>query len=115
MIKPNQARSFNSPWPRANDQRNIELTELSSWMRQMASPSMLAAMKRGATAPDVRHHAIEARILQLLHRSADARPVVIELAGAVGQPYPHRAAVAEQPVQSGLSHQRCGKLSLIHI
>ena len=42
LIKPIQARSFNSPWPEANNQRNIELTELSSWIRQMASPSMLA-------------------------------------------------------------------------
>ena len=42
LIKPIQARSFNSPWPEANNQRNIELTELSSWMRQMAAQIMLA-------------------------------------------------------------------------
>ena len=42
LIKPIQARSFNSPWPEANNQRNIELTDLSSWMRQMDTRIMLA-------------------------------------------------------------------------
>lgn len=65
-------------------------------------------MKRGATTPNIRDHPVETSCLKALHRQPDALLVVVQLAGTIGEPNPHRQSWFQQPLKARLSrYRRC--------